>query len=214
MNFQYPVEIKNSKTDLPVPVINNVHLHSIYNPEREADGFVTANEQTIEKSSDILVFGLGFGYHLISLEKKLKTIYPKGFRVFCIEPNRNLVDKWRELRPGSLSQNVKVLCYDDIKSFYKNGELVRFLSDKPTILPHPASFQLNESFFKAFMSFHYPTTINESLEFIDDPMLRDYLSLDGTHETTDEFFKRIQNKSFLQGKDFLTLALAEMTSAL
>ncbi len=214
MNFQHPIEIKNSKTDLPVPVINNVHLHSIYNPEREADSFVTANEQSIEKSSNILVFGLGFGYHLASLERRLKNLFPKGFRVYCIEPNRTLVKKWNELRPNSIGGNVKVICNDDIKEFYKNIDLVKFLSEKPTILPHPASFQLNENFYKEFMSFHYPTTIAESLPFIEDPSFQDYLSVDGTHETTDEFFRRISNKSFLQGKDYLTLALAEMVSAL
>lgn len=213
-NHLLEVEIKNSKTDLPVPVINSVHLHSIYNPEREAESFITANERLIEKSPQILIFGLGFGYHLSSLDQKLKELYPKGYTVYCIEPNGNLVEKWRSLRPSTLSENISVLNYQEIKEYYQDISLVNFLSNKPTIIPHPASFQLNESFFKSFMSFHYPTTIKESLAFIEDPTLRDYLSIDGIHETTDEFFSRINKKGFLQGRDFLTLALAEMTSSL
>lgn len=212
MNHLSNVDIKNSKTDLPVPVINSVHLHSIYNPEREAQSFVSANEKLIEKSSQILVFGLGFGYHLISLETKLKGIFPKGYEVYCIDPNKNLVEKWKELRPATLSSKIKVINYDEIQDYYKDISLVNFLSNKPTILPHPASFQLNEAFFKSFMSFHYPTTVSQSLHFIQDSELKEYLAIDGTHETTDEFFKRIENKNFLQGKDFLTLALSEMVT--
>ena len=39
MELNFSIEVKQSKTNLPVPVINGIHLHSIYNPEREAENF-------------------------------------------------------------------------------------------------------------------------------------------------------------------------------
>lgn len=206
----FGVEIKYSKTDLPVPVINHVHLHSIYNPEREAENFVTANDAVISKGKDLLVFGLGFGYHIAKLEEALKVRYPNTYRVFVIEPNNALVEKWKSLRPTMLTPRVKVVSYGDVKEFYKDRELVEFLSEKPSILPHPASFQLNEDFFRGFMSYHYPTSLSESLAFVQNIEMRNYLEQGDTNETTDEFFNTIKNKPFLHGRDFLTMALSEM----
>ena len=67
LNFNYNLEIKFSKTGLPIPLVNGTHLHSNYNPEREAEGFVTQNDDIISKSSRVLLFGLGFGYHIHQL---------------------------------------------------------------------------------------------------------------------------------------------------
>lgn len=206
------VEIKSSKTDLPVPVIEGVHLHSIYNPVREAEGFITASEEQIKKSKNILVFGLGLGYHLARLEDRLKALYQNDYQVFVIEPNGELYQKWKELRPNILSANIKVVTKEDIKSYYQERELVEFLSERPTILPHPASFQLNETFFKTFMTYHYPTTLKESLPFIEDQNFRDYLDGLDQEQNTDELFKTIKTKPFIQGYDFLLLALNEMTN--
>lgn len=207
------VEIKVSKTDLPVPVINHVHLHSIYNPEREAEGFISANEAVFARSSKVLVFGLGFGYHLTKLEQRLKTLYPDKYQIFVVEPNLDLYEKWKSMRPTMLSPRVKVVCHQSVKEFYKDLELVEFMSEKPAILPHQASFQLNENFYRTFMSYHYPSTIVESLNFVQSEDFREYLQLKDTSLTTDEFFKEVKGKTFLQGYDFLTMALSEMVGS-
>ncbi len=204
------VEIKSSKTDLPVPVINGVHLHSIYNPEREAESFVSASEGHLKKNSDLLIFGLGFGYHLSKVEARMKALYGDDYRVFVIEPNKELYKKWKELKPNILSPRVKVVHYIEVKDFYKDKELVSFLSDKPSILPHPASFQLNESFFKTFMTFHYPTSLKESLFFIEDDAFADYLQEQDLSQSTDEYIESLKSKPFIQGHDFIALALKEM----
>jgi hypothetical protein len=204
------VEIKSSKTDLPVPVINGVHLHSIYNPEREAESFVSASENNLKKNSDLLIFGLGFGYHLAKIEARMKALYGDDYRIFVIEPHNELYKKWKELKPNILSPRVKVVHYSEVKDFYKDKELVSFLSDKPSILPHPASFQLNESFYKTFMTFHYPTSLKESLFFIEDSEFAEYLQQQDLSQSTDEFTESIKSKPFIQGNDFIALALKEM----
>lgn len=204
------VEIKSSKTDLPVPVINGVHLHSIYNPEREAEGFVSASEEHLKKNSSLLVFGLGFGYHLTKIEARMKALYNDNYQIFVIEPNTELFNKWKSLKPNIISAKVKVVSYTEVKDFYKDKELVSFLSGKPSILPHPASFQLNESFFKTFMTYHYPTSLKESLFFIENESFRNYLEEQDVNQSTEEFIQSIKNKPFIQGNDFLALALSEM----
>lgn len=204
------VEIKSSKTDLPVPVINGVHLHSIYNPEREADGFVSASEDHLKKNNDLLIFGLGFGYHLSRIENRMKAIHGEDYRVFVIEPNKDLYKKWKDLKPYILSTRVKVVCYSEVQDFYKDKELVNFLSEKPSILPHPASFQLNEAFFKTFMTYHYPTSIKESLYFIEDRNFREYLESQDVNQSTEELISSIKSKPYIQGHDFLALALEDM----
>lgn len=202
----FNIEIKISKTDLPVPVIRNVHLHSIYNPERESNSLISANIDIFEKSSKILVFGLGFAYHLVALEKCLTNLYGKNFQVYVIEPNTHLVKKWKEIRPNILDPRIKIMSFDNVKGFYQNKELVEFMSEKPSIFPHQASFQLNESFFRSFMSFHYPSSIKESLDFIESPKFKNYLESFDTSLTTEEFLQEVNEKPMVQGYDFLTLA--------
>lgn len=202
--------VKYSKSEQPVPVINGVHLHSIYNPEREASGLVTGQLENIKSSKNILIFGLGFGYHITQIEEKMKRFHPAGYNIFVIEPNIEIVKKWEELAPTKLSKNVHIVSHDTIKDFYKDIELVDFMSSKPAVIPHPASFQLNMAFFKDFMSFCYPKTLDESSFFIESESFRNYLENENRNESTEEFFDRIRRKNFLQSYDFLSLALAEM----
>lgn len=206
------LNIKMSKTDQPIPVLDGVHLHSIYNPTREAEGFVSANEASFKNEPKILVFGLGFGYHIAKLEARLKALHGNDYQVFVIEPSQELYNRWKDLRPTTFSPHVKVVQFKDVVEFFKDRELVEFLSAKPHVLPHPASFQLNETFYKNFMSFHYPTTVSESQHFVESKEYSDYLSEAPEGESTEDLFKRVKGKSFLQKNDFLTLALSEMVT--
>lgn len=202
--------VKTSKSEQPIPVINGVHLHSIYNPEREASGFVTSQIENLKSSNHILIFGLGFGYHISQIEEKMKALHPKDYTIFVVEPNVDIVKKWHELKPTSFSEKVHVVSHETIKDFYKDYSLVDFMSSRPAVIPHPASFQLNMAFFKDFMSYCYPKTIDESAYFIESESFRNYLTSENRNETTEEFFERVKGKSFLQSYDFLSLALAEL----
>ncbi len=202
--------VKYSKSEQPIPVINGVHLHSIYNPEREASGFVTNQVENLKASKSILIFGLGFGYHITQIEEKMKAFHPMGYKIFVIEPNLEIVEKWKELNPTSFSDHVTVVSHRTIKDFYKDTALVDFMSSRPAVIPHPASFQLNMAFFKDFMSYCYPKEIDESAFFVEAETFRNYLTSENRNETTEDFFERVRGKSFLQSYDFLSLALAEL----
>lgn len=204
--------IKESKTGHPIPVINNVHLHSIYNPEREADGFVGGNESTIKTSKQILIFGLGFAYHIERLEREMTKFHQQNYEIFVIEPNTSLYKSFMEKRQKRLSERVKVFCFDNVKEFYQQKTLVEFLSNKPAILPHPASFQLNEGFFKSFMSFHYPNGLKDSLAFIEGQTFKNYIESFDSNLSTEQLFEEVKSKPFIKENDFLILALSEMVS--
>lgn len=208
------VQVKHSKTDQAVPVVNGVHLHSIYNPEREANGLVSTSLTTLEKSKNILVFGLGFGYHIVKLEEKLRQLHPKKYNIFVVEPNTEIVAKWKELKPTTFTENVYIASYETIKEFYQDTTLVDFMSNRPAVIPHPASFQSNMPFFKDFMSFCYPKGIEDSVFFVESDTFKDYLTCENKNESTEEIFERVRGKSFLQSYDFLTLALSEIVQSI
>ncbi|MFD3271562.1 6-hydroxymethylpterin diphosphokinase MptE-like protein [Paenibacillus dendritiformis] len=73
-----------------------VAIHSLYNPEKEAAGWLKSIEQKLENCGDVLVVGIGLGYHLQYLLKKYPT---KKYYIY--EPDINLLHlafKLRDLR--------------------------------------------------------------------------------------------------------------------
>ena len=73
-----------------------VAIHSLYNPEKEAAGWLKSIEQKLENCGDVLVVGIGLGYHLQYLLKKYPT---KKYYIY--EPDIHLLHlscKLRDLR--------------------------------------------------------------------------------------------------------------------
>lgn len=200
------IEIKMSKSNHPVPVIDTIHLHSIYSPIREAESFIKSNEKKISGSNRILVFGLGFGYHLAALEERLKATH-KDYEVTVIEPNSSLIDFWKEYKPVSLSSRVRIVSYNEIKSYFEDALLTDFLSSKPSIVSHTASFQLNEAFFKNFMNFSYPSDTTSTSRFIENPSFRSYLESKNMVASEEVINELEQGEKKLGKWDYLTLAI-------
>ena len=90
-NNQY--EFKTSRNGLKVPVIKGIHLHSIYNPIKEAEAFAQGYEDTIKAKNKILILGLGFGYHIEEVAKLLNQYHEK-YEVIVLEPNSKLVEEF------------------------------------------------------------------------------------------------------------------------
>ncbi len=129
------IEIRRSRSGLPVPVFGSISLHSQYDPEKEARQLIPRFQ--LSKKATSVIFGLGFGYHLFEwLERN-------PGRVDVIEPSLNLFATW--------------LYYVDLP---KLGERVRFFVDQPPeklmarhsfqeceFLPHPPSQQVHSACF-------------------------------------------------------------------
>lgn len=66
----------------------DIHLHSFYAPDIEAERFIGSKKDELDEKEIILVYGIGLGYHLKELEKYLK----KQHQVHVIEMNTDLLD--------------------------------------------------------------------------------------------------------------------------
>ncbi len=212
-DFNYDLEIKFSKTGLPIPLVNGTHLHSNYNPEREAEGFVTQNEGIISRSGRILLFGLGFGYHIHQLEFKLKMIYGETYSVYIIEPNQNVYQECLRKKLCSPNNRIKIFCKNLIQDYFQDVDLINFMSERPTVLPHPASFGLYKSFFKAFMGYKAPKDINSMIHFVESTHLKNYLETNHANSSIEEIYNNISKKEYLlKIPDHLFLALKGMSA--
>ena len=73
------VKVVTSKSNHLVPKINNIELHSIYDPQKEANALLLKYGDKIKNNKFVLVLGLGFAYHvdqiIIELEKHHNNNY-------------------------------------------------------------------------------------------------------------------------------------------
>ena len=75
------ITILKTKSETLTIKYNDMVLHSVYDPEREALQFV--HSQNIIEGSIVLVYGFGLGYHVHSI---LHAVGTTG-KVFVLEPN-------------------------------------------------------------------------------------------------------------------------------
>jgi spore maturation protein CgeB len=60
-------EIVYGRTNLPSLRINDITLHSLFDPEKEAKAWVRHYDELIKDKSAVFVLGFGLGYHLLEL---------------------------------------------------------------------------------------------------------------------------------------------------
>ncbi len=200
------IEIKKSKVDTPVPVVEGIHLHSIYNPAKEAETLIGKYSEALEGQRNILVLGLGFGYHVWQLESELRKHHDK-WNVIVIEPNVRMTEEFLKFKPVEFSTNTRVISGDDVSEYYDDINLVKFMASKPLVIPHAASFNLNNNFYKDFMSFEASTRVDRVASKIEDANLRKYLlSLDEPSEDLTKVLNELSRKQNLNSYDhFLNL---------
>lgn len=204
-------EVKTSRTDQKVPVVNGVHLHSIYNPFKEAEGLVEAQLDSLKNKNEVLILGLGFAYHVNAIIEKLASLYGDDFKVIVIEPNSQI---YIDCRAFDLLNNKNVLVYDgfESKELYRDLDLIHFLLRKPAVIAHPASFNLYQNYFKAFLTFEAPKAISGIKTYVSSAEVVNYLSsFDADLSLEEVFYNHIPKKKMLDQTDFLAMALVEMT---
>lgn len=162
-NFKiHDYQIKTSKTGNPIPVVNEIHLHSVYNPIKEANGLIQNNKDVFKKNKNILILGLGFAYHIHVAIAELEKNH-KNFKIVVIEPNHQIYTDAQHYNPIN-SDKVKIYSESEISKLYKNIELVDFLSERPGVLAHPASFNLNDVFYRNFLTFKADQNLGSIVE--------------------------------------------------
>ena len=192
-------EVKNSRGGLKVPVVNEVHLHSMYDPVKEAKTFMSKYETSFESKNKVLVFGLGYAYHIYELCKLLERNH--GDRD-CIKYN---------LFPN---KNIKVFSGFDLERVYTERDLIDFLISKPAIISHPASFELYRNYFEKFMKYAAPTGIADITKYIESKELRSYLYSDSNARSIDHYLRdNVLTKEKLNSShDHLLLAYSHLSN--
>lgn len=205
-------EIKTSKQGEKTPVINGVHLHSAYDPMKEAANFVEKNIHLLSGRNSIIILGLGFGYHIKALINQMKISGEKK-EIFVIEPNRTVWEDAKELGLLDL-ENVTIYADITVDELYKDPKIIKCLLNKPTILAHPASFNFYQDYFSNFLGFKASQKIHDTLPFITDTELSEYLSKFDSNITLEEvLYDDISKKKVLNNNvDFLMLAYRHLSS--
>lgn len=204
-------EVKTSRTEQKVPIVNGVHLHSIYNPYKEAEGLVSAHLDSLKNKNEVLILGLGFAYHVNAVTEKLTQLYGDDFKVIVIEPN---IQVYNDCIAFDLLNKKNVLVYSGFKSneLYSDLDLVHFLLRKPAMIAHPPSFNLYQNYFKTILTFEAPQSISAIMNFVTSTEIKKYLSSFRPDATLGEvLFSEIPNKKQFTQEDFLAMALVEIT---
>lgn len=204
-------EIKTSRTEQKVPVVNGVHLHSIYNPFKEAQNLIDSNIEAINGKNEVLILGLGFGYHVNYAIEKMMEIHGNNFKIVVIEPNNQVHQDCLNL---DLLNKKNVLVYSGFTAneLYSDLDLIHFLLKKPAMIAHPASFNLYQMYFKNFLTFEAPIQLEEIVKFTEIGEIRNYLNtFEPGLKFEEAFYNELPKKSTFNSMDFLAMALVEMT---
>lgn len=204
-------EVKTSRTEQKVPVVNGVHLHSIYNPFREAESLVLAQLENLKNKNEVLILGLGFAYHVNAIIEKLNQFHGDNFSVIVIEPN---VQVYEDCISNDLLNKKNVLIYSGFSSteLYSDINLIHFLLRKPAMIAHVPSFNLYQDYFKNILTFEAPQSIKAIMGFVESHEVKKYLSSFNPDSTLEEvLYNVIPNKTQFEQTDFLAMALVLMT---
>jgi hypothetical protein len=194
--------IREARSGLPIAVVNDVNLHSIYDPVKEATNFIKGQENLKE---NVLVLGLGLGYHINALKDHLlsKFKYP---RIMVLDPNLDVTTKALEL--NNWGDDIEIICESNVSKLYDNREFVLFLNKHPTVLPHPASFNLYSDYFKRILSFRANDTFSEIRGGI---MSNDLLHQLPQKGNLKDHLNYLKNDKKLDNFDYLMLAFKNMS---
>lgn len=201
-------KIEESRTGKQVPVINGVYLHSIYDPEKEAQTLIEKSYESLKTKNYALVFGLGFGYHLNELVKVLKQ-HHQYFEVVVIEPNTKLIEDLLTHRPID-DERIQILNIENPAEAYQQEAFVEFLMNKPCVIKHEASFSINKDFYASFLRYKAETNIAQYSHLLI-PEAKEFIDVCAPGTLADEV-TRIQAGRIKNKQDYFTLALNEIIS--
>jgi spore maturation protein CgeB len=123
-----------TRSGMPTLKVDNISLHSLYEPLKESREWVCHYQTVINSSSSIYVLGLGLGYHLLELCEYT------GKEITVFEPRVNVIRAALETVDLSpVISRVRIVTESKITGS----------TDDIAILAHKPSVELNRDFFKS-----------------------------------------------------------------
>ncbi len=124
--------VSESKSGMPTLRVNNIYIHSSYDPVKEAAAWVKSYEQKICSADHIVVFGFGLGYHIVELFRS------SGMHITVFEPNIIILKaalQRADLEP--VLSKIKIITDDSVPYFEGNTAA---LTHKPSLNLAPEYF--------------------------------------------------------------------------
>lgn len=213
MADQSDIEFRISKTGHLVPIVDQVFMHSIYDPIKEAEVFVASNIAEIENNPCHLILGLGFAYHAFKVLEKLKSIHGQSAKVIVIESNKALVDRFINY---TNDKNINVefnIFTGDVKSIYSNDTVLNFLLNRPQVLVHRASFQKDKEYYHQLLQYNANQSIDSYWSLLR-PGLKEYLTqYSGSNKTIEDIISDTATKQKLTEQDYFMQFLNSIRDA-
>lgn len=207
------IEIKQSKSELPVPVINDIHLHSMYDPNKEAQTFADKNQHVLENKNKILILGLGFAYHVEALQERLNEVNGcEDKEIIVLEPNIDLFKECQSNKRLPNSKNIEYICGLKVSELYNNYHFVDFLLNNPGVIAHPASFSLNKDYFTGFLEYRASTYLEDIEALCSDAPTRQYLNNANLVKWDELVHDAKQSQNINDPHDYLVMALGGFSS--
>ena len=195
-------DVKISKSGHRIPVVNGVHLHSMYNPIREAQTLIENNKRTLEENDKILVFGLGFGYHIDLMLEALK-IHP-AYQLVVIEPMPSLALEYKNLNNN---EQLLIIAGCMAHELYTNQQFLNFLLQTPAIISHLASYNLHSRYFQEILDYQAPRQLADLRNDLQDSELKNYFAQHEDNLTLNTLAAKRQKKGIYNSMDYLLFAL-------
>jgi hypothetical protein len=202
------IKISFAKNGLKVPSINDIYLHSTLDPNKEAHNFAL---QQIDRchSPNVLVLGLGFGYHITAIKNLLIEKFGTA-NIAVLEPNEALINNYRL---SEQDQQFTIYQYEVVEDAYFDERLINFLLLKPTIISHNNSFNLNKIFYTGFLSFRASEEYDNYSNCLSSTIKDRINQASSEAKNFDESINFINQKNKLDSNDFYLLTLNAIKNA-
>ncbi len=205
MTEKSTIEFKIAKSGHLVPVVDQIFLHSIYDPIKEAEVFVESHVTEIENNPCVLILGLGFAYHALQTMEKLKEIHGVKAQLMVIEANQHLVERFISY---AQDKNVKIgfhIFTGEAETIYSSDRFLDFLLKRPQVLVHRTSFQKDKAYYEKILKYSAAQNMDSYWSTLR-PGLKDFLNeISHLPNTFEDAGKLSSNKEILSREDYFIL---------
>jgi len=203
------VFVTKSKNGLTIPVVNDVYIHSKYDPKKEAEEFAYQNIEKVQRANTFLILGLGFGYHINEFVK-LTKIKHQNIQIAVLEPDQTLIEKYYDC--DSIEKpNVKIFTETNIRNLFSNPEFLQFLQTRPCVMAFTPSFNLNRTFYQSFLEYRASNLIQDFKGDLS-PQLKEYFPNNYQGEIENWISDLNSAHKPLTNTDYFLLAYSELVS--
>ncbi|MBI4847514.1 MAG: glycosyltransferase [Nitrospirae bacterium] len=141
-NNETSLKIVDTKTVMPSLKVDNISLHSLYDPIKEARSWFLHYEKDIQEAESISVLGFGLGYHVVELCKNT------GKEITVFEPRLDILKTaMGSICLTSILKKIKIVT-DENPSISPLGKGGIKGGKKAAILHHKPSVSISREYFE------------------------------------------------------------------